>query len=159
ATKEKDEAQLESAKADLDRATKLLVPGFQTRQGYDQQKAMVGQLEASVKADEAQIASAQLNLDYSLIRSPIEGRTGQRQVDIGTRGQTSQSPSLVTIPQVRPIFVSFTVPATQLDAIRRNQAKQPLKVIAYEQDDKTELAQGTLTLIDNQVDVATGTIH
>ena len=159
ATKEKDEAQLESAKLDLDRATKLLVPGFQTRQGYDQQKATVGQLTAAVKADEAQIATAQLNVDYSLVRSPIDGRTGQRQVDVGNLVQTAQNVNLVTIAQLHPIFVSFTVPATRLDDIRRSQAKQPLKVIAYAQDDTTELAQGQLTLIDNQVDVATGTIH
>jgi multidrug efflux system membrane fusion protein len=159
ATKEKDEAQLQSAQLDLDRAVKLLVPGFQTRQGYDQQKATVGQLQASVRADEAQIANAQLNIDYALVRAPFDGRTGARQVDIGNLVQTAQNTNLVTITQVRPIFVSFTVPATQLDEIRRNQAKQPLKVIAYAQDDKTELAQGVLTLIDNQVDVATGTIH
>jgi multidrug efflux system membrane fusion protein len=159
ATKEKDEAQLQSAQLDLDRAAKLLVPGFQTRQGYDQQKATVGQLQASVRADAAQIANAQLNIDYALVRAPFDGRTGARQVDIGNLVQTAQNTNLVTITQVRPIFVSFTVPATQLDEIRRNQAKQPLKVIAYAQDDKTELAQGVLTLIDNQVDVATGTIH
>ena len=159
ATKEKDEAQLQSAQLDLDRAAKLLLPGFQTRQGYDQQKATVGQLQASVKADEAQIANAQLNLDYALVRAPFAGRTGARQVDVGNLVQTAQNTNLVTITQIRPIFVSFTVPATWLDDIRRNQAKQPLKVIAFAQDDKTELAQGMLTLIDNQVDVATGTIH
>jgi len=159
ATKEKDEAQLQSAQLDLERAAKLLTPGFGTRQTYDQQKATVGQLQASLKADEAQIANAQLNLDYALVRAPIDGRTGARQVDIGNLVQTAQNANLVTITQMRPVFVSFTVPATRLDDIRHNQAKQPLKVIAYEQDDKTELAQGELTLIDNQVDVATGTIH
>ena len=159
ANREKDDAQLESAQLDLDRAAKLLVPGFQTRQGYDQQKATVGQLQASLKADEAQIATARLNLDYALVRAPIDGRTGTRLVDIGNLVQTGQNANLVTITQMRPIFVSFTVPATRLDDIRRNQAKRPLEVIAYAQDDKTELAQGELTLIDNQVDVATGTIH
>jgi len=159
ATKEKDEAQLQSAQLDLERAAKLLTPGFGTRQTYDQQKATVGQLQASLKADEAQIANAQLNLDYALVRAPIDGRTGARQVDIGNLVQTAQNANLVTITQMRPIFVSFTVPATRLDDIRRNQAKQPLKVIAYAQDDKTELAQGELTLIDNQVDVATGTVR
>jgi multidrug efflux system membrane fusion protein len=159
ATKEKDEAQLHSAQLDLDRAAKLLTPGFQTRQGYDQQKATVGQLQAAVKADDAQIATARLNLEYSLIKSPIEGRTGQRIVDVGNLVQTAQGANLVTITQMRPIFVSFTVPADRLDVIRKNQAKQHLKVIAYAMDDKTELAQGELTLIDNQVDAATGTVH
>jgi membrane fusion protein, multidrug efflux system len=159
ATKEKDAAQLQSAQLDLDRAAKLLTPGFQTRQGYDQQKATVGQLQAAIKADESQIAAARLNLEYSLVKSPIEGRTGQRLVDVGNLVQAAQSASLVTITQMHPIFVSFTVPAERLVVIRKNQAKQHLKVIAYAMDDKTELAQGELTLIDNQVDAATGTIH
>jgi len=159
ATKEKDEAQLQSAQLDLDRATKLLAPGFQTRQGYDQQKATVAQLQAAIKADQAQIDTARLNLDYALVKSPIDGRTGQRVVDIGNLVQTAQTANLVTITQMRPIFVSFTVPAERLDDIRKNQANGPLHVFAYAMDDKTRLAQGELTLIDNQVDVATGTIH
>jgi multidrug efflux system membrane fusion protein len=142
ATKEKDEAQLQSAQLDLDRAAKLLTPGFQTRQG-----------------DEALIATARLNLDYSLVKSPIEGRTGQRLVDTGNLVQMAQGANLVTITQMRPIFVSFTVPAERLDAIRKNEGTQHLKVIAYAMDDKTRLAEGELTLIDNQVDPATGTIH
>jgi multidrug efflux system membrane fusion protein len=159
ANKEKDEAQLQSAQLDLDRAAQLLKPGFQTRQGYDQQKATVGQLQASLKADEAQIANARLNLDYALVRAPIAGRTGARLVDVGNLVQSAQNANLVTITQIKPIFVSFTVPATRLDDIRKNQAKEALKVVAYAQDGQTALAQGVLTLIDNQVDVATGTIH
>jgi multidrug efflux system membrane fusion protein len=100
ATKEKDEAQLQSAQLDLDRAAKLLTPGFQTRQGYDQQKATVGQLQAAIKADEALIATARLNLDYSLVKSPIEGRTGQRLVDTGNLVQMAQGANLVTITQM-----------------------------------------------------------
>jgi multidrug efflux system membrane fusion protein len=159
ATKEKDQAQLYSAQLDLERDVKLLVPGFQTQQAYDQQHATVGQLQAALKADQAQIDNAQLSLDFSLIRSPIEGRTGQRIVDVGNFVQTAQNAGLVTITQVRPIFVSFSVPAEQLDAIRRNQAEHPLEVVVFAMDDKTELTSGELTLIDNQVDVATGTIH
>lgn len=159
ANKEKDEAQLQSAQLDLERYAKLLPQGFQTRQSYDQQKGTVAQLQAAIKADQAQIENAQLNLDYALIRSPIEGRTGQRIVDLGNFVQTAQNVNLVTITQIKPIFVSFTVPADRLDDIRKSQAQAALKVIAYAMDDKTELAEGELTLIDNQVDVATGTIH
>lgn len=159
ATKEKDEAQIQSAQLDLDRAARLLTPGFQSRQGYDQQKATVAQLQATLKADQAQIDNARLNLEYSLVKSPMDGRTGQRLVDLGNFVQATQNSSLVAITQLRPIFVSFTVPAERLDAIRRNQAEKPLKVIAYAMDDTTELARGELTLIDNQVDAATGTIH
>src|SRR5689334_9268433 len=82
ATKEKDQAQLHSAQLDLERTAKLLTQSFQTQQAYDQQKATVGQLQASVKADDAQIATAQLNIDYALVKAPIDGRTGQRQVDV-----------------------------------------------------------------------------
>ena len=159
AAKEKDEAQLQSAQLDLDRAAKLLTPGFQTRQGYDQQKATVGQLQASIKADQAQIDTARLSLDYSLVKSPIDGRTGQRLVDIGNLVQAAQNTNLVNLTQMRPIFVSFTVAAERLGAIRKSQGDGQLKVIAYAMDDKTQLAQGELTLIDNQVDVTTGTIH
>jgi multidrug efflux system membrane fusion protein len=161
ATKEKDEAQLQSAQLDLDRAAKLLTPGFQTRQGYDQQKATVGQLRAAIKADQAQIDTARLNLEYSLVKSPIDGRTGQRLVDIGNLVQAAQAANLVTITQIRPVFVSFTVPAERLDDIRKSEGEQhaKLKVIAYAMDDKTSLAEGELTLVDNQVDVATGTIR
>src|SRR5690242_1994907 len=158
ATKDKDEAQLQSAELDLQRSAKLLPKGFQTRQTYDQQTATVGQLKATVRADEAQIDSAKLNVEYSLIRSPIAGRTGQRVVDIGNYVQTGQS-ALVTITQTKPIYISFNIPAARLDVIRRNQAKHPLKVIAYAMDDKAVLAHGALTLIDNRVDTTTGTIH
>ena len=159
ATKAKDEAQLQGAKLDLERYGTLLPKGFQTRQSFDQQTATVGQLQAAVQADQAQIDSAQLNLDYALIRAPIDGRTGQRVVDKGNFVQAGQNTNLVSITQLVPIFVSFTVPQVALDEIRQQQAQSPLVVQAYTEDDKTLLAEGTLTLIDNQVDVATGTIH
>jgi multidrug efflux system membrane fusion protein len=159
ATKEKDEASLQSAQLDLERDARLLKPGFGTQQAYDQQKATVGQLQAAIKADQAQIDTAQLNVEYALVRSPIDGRTGARLIDIGNLVQASQAAGLVTIAQIKPIFVTFTVPAERLDQIRKNQAQAPLKVIAYAMDDKTALAQGTLTLIDNQVDAATGTVR
>jgi membrane fusion protein, multidrug efflux system len=159
ATREKDEAQLHSAQLDLERTAKLLKQSFQTQQAYDQQKATVGQLQASIKADDAQIATARLNIDYALVKAPIDGRTGARQIDVGNLVQTAQNAGLVSITELKPIFVSFTVPAERLDDIRRNQAKGALKVIAYAMDAKTALAEGELTLIDNQVDAATGTIH
>ncbi|HXW27453.1 MAG TPA: efflux RND transporter periplasmic adaptor subunit [Xanthobacteraceae bacterium] len=159
AMRQRDEAQLAGAQLDLERYAKLLPTGFQTRQQYDQQVATVGQIKGSIAADEAQIASAQLNLQYADIRAPIAGRTGARLVDLGNFVQASQSTALVSITQLKPIFVSFTVPQEHLVAIRDNQAKSPLEVEAYGSDDKTLLSRGKLTLIDNQVDVATGTIH
>ena len=159
AAKQKDEAQIASATADLSRTTQLLGNGFQTRQTFDQQKAAVGQLQAAIKQDQAQIDAAQLNLDYASIRSPIDGRTGARLVDVGNIVHATDNTGLVTITQLRPIFVSFTVPQQQIDAIRERQSEAPLETRAYTQDDQRELAVGKLTLIDNQVDAATGTLH
>jgi multidrug efflux system membrane fusion protein len=159
ANKEKDEAQLVSAQADLKRDADLLGRGFQTQQAYDQQKALVGQIQASIKADQAQIDTAQLNLQYAEIRSPIDGRTGARLVDIGNIVHATDNTGLVTIAQLHPIFISFTAPQSQLDAIRESQSRSPIETQAFSQSDEKQLADGKLTLIDNQVDQATGTIH
>lgn len=156
---QKDQSQLKGAQLDLDRYAKLVVPGFQTRQSYDDQKATVGQLEGATKADQALIDSSQLNLDYADIRSPITGRTGARQVDLGNFVQASAATNLVTITQMKPIFVTFTIPQETLDQIRTNQIQGQLTVTAYASDDKTVLAQGKLTLINNQVDTTTGTVQ
>lgn len=159
ANKEKDQAALVSAQADLNRYTQLVGHGFQTRQTFDQQKALVGQLEASIKADQAQIDAAQLNLQYADIRSPIDGRTGARLVDIGNLVHAADNTSLVTVTQVQPIFVSFTVPQKEFDKIRASQRAGNDLVEAVSESDETPLATGRLTLIDNQIDQATGTLH
>jgi multidrug efflux system membrane fusion protein len=158
-TKAKDEASLRGAQLDLQRYSKLMPSGFQTQQQYDQQKATVGQFQGAVQADQAQIDTAQLNLDYATVRSPIDGRTGQRLVDIGNYVQATQNMNLVTVTQLKPIYVSFTLPQTELDPVRQADASGELAVEAYGQDNKTLLSHGKLSLIDNQVDVATGTFH
>jgi membrane fusion protein, multidrug efflux system len=159
AAKEKDQAQLTSAQADLQRYAQLVVPGFQTRQSFDQQKALVAQLQAALKSDQAQIDNAQLNLLYAAIRSPIDGRTGARLVDIGNLVHATDNTGLVSITQIKPIFVTFTVPQNQFDRIRKSAAAGPVEVQALSADDQTRLAAGTLSLIDNQIDPATGTIR
>jgi membrane fusion protein, multidrug efflux system len=159
AAKQKDEAQLAGAKLDLARYSKLLGTGYQTRQSYDQQTALVGQVEAAIKGDQAQIDTAALNLGYANIRSPIDGRLGARLVDKGNLIHASDNTTLVTIDEVKPIFVSFTLPQDTLDEIRQQQQKSPLAVRAYSSDGNTLLSQGKLTLIDNSIDQATGTIH
>ncbi|HTV44888.1 MAG TPA: efflux RND transporter periplasmic adaptor subunit [Stellaceae bacterium] len=159
AAKQKDEAQLAGAKLDLERYSKLLGTGYQTRQSYDQQTALVGQLEAAIKGDEAQIDTAQLNLGYADIRAPIDGRLGARLVDIGNLVRATDNTTLVTIDEIKPIFVSFTLPQETLDQIRESQQKGPLVVRAYSGENKALLSQGKLTLIDNTIDQATGTIH
>ena len=159
AAKEKDDAQLVGAKLDLDRYEKLLAPGWQTKQSYDQQKATVEQFQAAIKGDTAQIENAKLNLSYADIRSPIDGRLGARLVDTGNLVHASDNTPLVMITEVKPIFVSFTLPQETLDEVHENNKQAPLVVRAYSGDDKKQLAEGKLTLIDNMIDQATGTIH
>ena len=157
--KQKDEAQLAGAKLDLDRYEKLLGTGYQTRQSYDNQTALVAQLQAAIKGDEAQINTAKLNLSYADIRSPIDGRLGARLVDKGNLVHANDNAALVMITEVKPIFVSFTLPQDDFDDLREGQNKSPLGVYAYSGDGKKQLAEGKLTLIDNAIDQATGTIH
>lgn len=159
AAKEKDEALLAGAQLDLERYQKLLAPGWQTRQSYDQQKATVAQSQAAIKGDIAQIENAKLNLGYADIRSPIDGRLGAKLVDGGNLVHANDNTPLVMITELKPIFVSFTLPQETLDDIQENNKKAPLVVRAFSGDGKKELAQGKLTLIDNMIDQATGTIH
>jgi multidrug efflux system membrane fusion protein len=159
AAKQRDEAQLEGAQLDLERYGKLLGPGFQSRQSYDQQKTQVDSLKAAIAGDQAAIDTAKLSLVYCDIRSPIDGRTGQRLVDLGNLVQASQGPTLVTISQIKPIFVNFTVPQYANHNLRKSQAKGALTAYAYGADDHYKLAEGTVTLIDNQIDTATGTLR
>jgi multidrug efflux system membrane fusion protein len=159
AAKQKDEAQLAGAKLDLERYSKLLGTGYQTRQSYDQQTAQVAQLQAAIKGDQAQIDNAALNLGYADIRSPIDGRLGARLVDKGNLVHANDNTALVTITELKPIFVSFTLPQDTLDEIRQEQQRAPLAVRAYSSDGSKLLSEGKLTLIDNSIDQTTGTIH
>jgi membrane fusion protein, multidrug efflux system len=159
ASKQKDEAQLAGAKLDLERYSKLLGTGYQTRQSYDNQTALVAQLQAAIKGDQAQIDNAKLNLGYADIRSPIDGRLGARLVDKGNLVHANDNTALVTITELRPIFVSFTLPQETLDEVREHQNAAPLIVRAYSGDGSKLLAEGKLTLIDNSIDQSTGTIH
>ena len=158
ATRDKDQASLASAQADLVRASQLLTQGYKSQQAYDQAKAQVGQLQAAIKGDEAQIATARLNLSYATIKAPIDGRLGARLVDAGNMVRASEGAALVTIAQIRPIDVIFTVPQENQHKVREKQALAPLVVRAIGEDGKTLLSTGTLTLIDNQIDQATGTL-
>lgn len=159
ATKEKDAAQLATAQADLVRYGRLVGPGFQTRQSFEDQQGLVAQLQAAVKGDEAQIDTARVNLGYTNMTSPIDGRLGARLVDLGNLVRATDNTPLVSITQIKPIFVSFTLPQDDLDQIRQQQTQAPLKVTALASDGKTVLGDGRLTLIDNMIDQATGTIH
>jgi multidrug efflux system membrane fusion protein len=159
ANKEKDEAQLATAQADLVRYGKLVGSGYQTRQSFEQQQGMVAQFQAAIKGDQAQIDTAQINLGYTDIRAPIDGRLGARLVDAGNLVRATDNVSLVSITQLKPIFVSFTLPQDNLDPIRQEQKKALLDVVALASDGQTQLGAGKLTLIDNMIDQTTGTIH
>ncbi|MBS0524804.1 MAG: efflux RND transporter periplasmic adaptor subunit [Proteobacteria bacterium] len=159
AAKQRDQAQLEGAQLDLERYAKLIGPGFQSRQSYDQQKAQVDGLKAAIAGDQAAIDTAKLNLVYSDVRAPIDGRTGQRLVDLGNLVQSGQGTTLVTITEIKPIFVNFTVPQYANHNLRKTQAREALTAYAYSADDTYKLAEGKVTLVDNQIDTATGTLR
>jgi multidrug efflux system membrane fusion protein len=157
AKKAQDEANLANANLDLQRYTKL--GEFATRQQTDTQRSTVAQLTAQIAADDAAIFNAQTQLDYTQVKSPISGIAGLRQVDVGNIVNASTQTGIVTIAQIEPIAVIFTAPEEQLSDINEAQSKQPLKVIAITTDGKKPLAEGTLAVVNNQVDVTSGTIR
>jgi membrane fusion protein, multidrug efflux system len=120
-------------------------------------RALVGQLEATVKADEAMIEMAQTQLDYTKIRSPFAGRAGTRLIDIGNMVRATDAAGMVTINQMDPIFVTFALPAGSLPPILARSKIEEVKVSASDSN-LAPLAEGRLSVIDNQISVATGTI-
>ncbi|BCG70761.1 multidrug transporter [Mesorhizobium sp. 113-1-2] len=159
ATRDRDQAQLVNAQANLDRYTPLLAKGFATSQLVATQKAQVIQLQATIKADEALLRAAQVNLSYTRLTSPIDGVTGIRQIDEGNIIHPTDTFGLVDVAQIQPISLIFTLPEETLPQIQQQMAKGPLTVLAYSQDDKTKLDEGKLLLVDNQIVQTTGTIR
>lgn len=160
AKKGQDEAQLANARVDLKRYEDLLAKEGVTQQVYDTQKSLVNQLEAVIKADQAAIASAKVQLAYTTIASPIDGRTGMRMVDQGNIVHANDANGVVVITQLKPISVVFTIPEQWLGEIQKASAPGgDLMVQALERDNTTVLAEGKLAVIDNQIDTATGTLR
>jgi membrane fusion protein, multidrug efflux system len=159
ANRDRDQAQLINAQQNLARYTQLGSKGWATPQLVETQQAQLGQLQAMVKSDEALIDAARVNLSYTQLTAPIDGVTGIRQIDNGNIIHPTDPNGLVDVTQIQPISVIFTLPETTFGEIEAQMAKGPLKVLAYSQDDKTELDQGTLELIDNQILQTTGTIR
>jgi multidrug efflux system membrane fusion protein len=157
AKKAQDEANLANANLDLQRYTKL--GEFATRQQTDTQRSTVAQLTAQLAADDANIFNAQTQLDYTQVKAPISGVAGLRQVDIGNIVNAATQTGVVTIAQIEPIAVIFTAPEEQLPYINEAQSVQPLKVIALTTDGKKTLSQGSLAVVNNQVDTTSGTIR
>jgi multidrug efflux system membrane fusion protein len=154
-----DEAQLANAQRDLERYSKLTTLSV-AEKTIDTQRALVSQLTAQIRLDEAAIANAKAYLDYTTIVSPIDGRTGIRMVDEGNlvRGIDLNS-GIVMITEIRPIAVIYTLPQQQLAQINAAQARGPVTVEALDADGKTVLDRGTLQVVDNQVDQTTGTVR
>jgi multidrug efflux system membrane fusion protein len=158
ANKLKDQALLDNARLDLDRATRLAKTGATSTQQLDTTKALVAQLDASLKADQAAIDIAQVQVNYSRIRSPIDGRAGTRLIDAGNIVRAADATGVVTINQVHPIFVDFALPADSLPRIRGRWKNGDIAVTAQDANGQ-DLTTGTLSVIDNQINSATGTIH
>jgi len=161
ANRDRDQAQLTNALANLNRYSQLLDKGYATPQLADTQTAQVAQLKSAIKSDEALIEQAKLQLGYASLTSPIAGVTGLRQIDMGNIIHPTDPNGLVVVTQVEPISVIFTLPETDLPEIQQQQqkSKAPLTVLAHSQDDKIELDQGTLGLVDNQILQTTGSIQ
>lgn len=157
AKKAQDEANLANAQLDLQRYTKL--GDFATRQQTDTQRSTVQQVTAQIAADDAAIASAQTQLDYTSLRAPISGVTGLRLVDQGNIVNASTQTGIVTIAQIEPISVVFTAPQDQLPDIHDANAAGPVKVTALSTDGKKVLSEGLLAVVNNQVDTTSGTIR
>jgi membrane fusion protein, multidrug efflux system len=159
AKKAQDNAQLSNAKLDLQRYSNLAKSDFASRQQVDTQVAMVNQFTAALEGDDAAIETAQLNLSFCYITAPFDGRVGLRMVDPGNMVHATDPGGIVTITQVRPITVVFTLPQDDLPAILDGMGKRQLQVAAWSSDDKAPLATGTLLTPDNAIDTTTGTIR
>ncbi len=156
ARKSQDQAQLDNARLDLRRDLDLT--NIVTAQAVDTQSNMVRQLEAMVKNDQAGIDSCKVQLDYTTILAPLEGRCGIRLVDQGNIVHAADSNGVVCITQLRPISVVFTLPEQEVGVVSRKFGQGPVQVLAMDRDNKTILDTGTLSVIDNQIDTTTGTI-
>lgn len=160
AEKASSEAELRIAQLDLARYEGLRDRSIVPRQTIDQQAALVEKLKAAIRASEARIEVQRVQLSFTEIRSPVRGRVGIRRIDPGNLVQTGDEQGLVTVTQLNPISVMFTLPQETLPQLRRSsEATRQMRVAAFDGDGGAALAQGRLTTLDNQIDVATGTLR
>ena len=157
--KAQDEAQLANAKLTLGRNTDLLNKKVIDQQDFDTSKYSMAQFQAAVQADQAAIESAQTNLDYTQIKSPIDGRTGVRLVDPGNIVHAADANGIVVITQMQPISVVFTLPDQKIQSIlNAGGASGGLKVLALDRGNTATLDEGSLAVVDNEIDQTTGTV-
>jgi multidrug efflux system membrane fusion protein len=154
-----DEAQLENARHDVQRYTTLSPDDYTSKQTLDTARSQVAQFTAQTKADRAAIEAAKIQLAYTSIVAPFSGRTGLRLVDEGNIVRASDTGGIVVLTELQPIAVMFTVPQAQLPDVTAALATGPLEAIALADDGTTQLDRGTVALIDNRVDPATGTVR
>ena len=159
ANRDRDMAQLQNAEANLSRYSQLGDKGYATPQLVETQKAQVAQLQAAVKADQALVDEANVQLGYTRLTSPIPGITGVRQADVGNVINPSDPNGLVVVTQIEPISLLFTLPQSDLPAIQRQMAKGTLEVVTYSQDNKIKLGDGKLLLVNNEIAGTTGTVE
>lgn len=157
AQKFKDDATLRDAQLNLQRYTTLIPSGSIAQQQVDTQKALVDQLEGTVRTDQAQIDNARLQVAYCHITAPFAGRVGLRQVDKGNMVHASDTNPMLVLTQLQPIAVIFTLPEDQLPTVAQHMKNSSLQVQAYSRDDQTKIATGKLQTIDNEIDQTTGT--
>ena len=155
---ERDRALLKNAQANLVRYTDLVQKDYVTKEQYDALVANRDVLAAAIKADEASVANARLQIDYSTVRSPIDGRTGSLMIDAGNIIKANDTVAAVVIYQTTPIYVAFSVPEQHLPRIKEFTAKEPLKTVAIPTANGQPPVTGVLTFIDNSIDTSTGTI-
>jgi len=153
----RDQAQLRDAKLNLDRYIALIPSGSIAQQQVDTQKALVDQLDGTVRNDQAQIDSAKLNITYCHITAPFNGRIGLRQVDPGNIVHAADTNPMLILTQLQPIAVIFTLAEDVLPSVAQQMRRGTLEVDAFSRDDQTKLATGKLLTIDNQIDPSTGT--
>ena len=159
AKKAQDEALLGNARIDLDRYERLAATNSINRQQADTQRALVAQIEAQVKSDQAAVDNAKAILEYTTVVAPLDGRTGIRQVDEGNIVRASDSTGIVVITQIQPISVLFNLPQQNISQVNKAFAQTPLAVEALQSDNDAVIDRGTLGVVDNQVDQTTGTVR
>lgn len=158
AKKDQDQANLNDATTALARSTELMQRNVLAKQELDKAGFLVDQLKALIAADQAAIESAQVELSYTQITSPITGRAGVRLIDQGNLVHATDTTGLVLINQMQPISVVFRLPEKDLLSVQKQLGKTPLSVLAFAHNDTTQFAQGELSVVDNQIDQATGTV-
>ncbi|WP_338557125.1 MdtA/MuxA family multidrug efflux RND transporter periplasmic adaptor subunit [Erwinia sp. E_sp_B01_3] len=155
----KDRATLANARRDLARFEKLAKTNLVSQQEMDTQRSLVNETLGTLKADEGGVASAQLNLTYSRVTSPIAGRVGLKQVDVGNYITSGDTNGIVVITQTHPIDLVFSLPENSISTVLTAQKSgQPIPVEAWDRSNKTLLTSGTLLSMDNQIDATTGTV-